>query len=366
MGERGIIFEEWGGKVPVAKISAKSGEGISELLEIILLLAELEGLECDFSQLASGVVIESQLDPRRGQAATLLLRQGTLKKGDWVLAGNSTVKIKILEDFKGQSVEEVFAPSPARVVGFDSAVKVGSEFKTSRSSQRPEEMTVSQREAGGAAKIPAAAEGVEIIPLVLKADFAGSLEALEYQLGKLTPQGGSLITLRSEVGDINENDIKLAAPNKNSLVLGFKVKIEKSAALLAERLGVKVASFDLIYDLEKWLREEVQRIIGKEKVRKVLGTAKILKIFKEEGAKKIVGGQVLAGGIFAARRFTLLRRDFPLGEGKILELQVGKIKVNEVLEGNEFGARVEIGLEIAPGDRFEIFEESFVQRELTT
>ena len=205
---------------------------------------------------------------------------------------------------------------------------------------------------------PQTAEGEKTMPLVLKADAAGSLEALEEELSKLAATGLTLAILRSQVGNITEDDIQLASANPLSVVLGFRVKVGKGARLAAERFGVRVQCFELIYELGDWLKNEIAKISAREPSRKILGTAKIVKIFRDDGSKKIVGGKVETGGIFQQKRFRLLRRDFPLGEGKILELQSGRIKVREILEGQEFGALVEISLEVAPGDKFEIFEEA--------
>jgi translation initiation factor IF-2 len=342
LGDRGIIFEEWGGGIPLAKVSAKTGEGIPELLDLILLMSDLGDLTYDSSKKAQGVVIESHLDAKRGQAATLLLRDGTLKKGDWVLAQDARVKIRILEDEFGKSRDEVSASAPIRVIGFDKAVKVGSTFNTFET--REELDAAFQNEASVEPQKFVITEGQKTIPLVLKADVAGSLEAVLNQLSKIGVPDAQLIVLRSDVGNITEDDVKAASASKNSLVIGFRVKIDKGASAVAERFGVKIKSFDLIYELEEWLRQELLEIIGEEQVRKVLGIARVIKIFKDDGSKKIVGGVVESGGIFLGKKFTLLRRNFPLGDGKISELQSGKIKVKEILEG-EFGALVEINLE---------------------
>ena len=362
LGDRGVIFEEWGGTVPIAKVSAKTGEGIPELLELIFLLSEIGDLSSDPSKKATGVVIEAHLDQKRGQAATLLVLDGSLKKGDFVLAGEAKVKTRILENDRGEPVEEAGASAPVRAIGFDEPAKVGAVFEAFDSREKIEGALsqVSKTDAKARSTI---VEGEKTIPLILKADAAGSLEALESQISKIGVPDASLIILRQEVGNITEDDVKAGSASKNSLVIGFRVKIDKGAEAVAQRFGVKVKSFELIYELEDWLKAELENIIGEEKVRKTLGMARVLKIFKEEGAKKVVGGKVDSGGIYSQKHFTLLRRSFPLGEGKILELQSGKIKVKEILQG-EFGALVEIGLEIAPGDQLEIFDEEIVKKSL--
>ncbi|MBI2024014.1 translation initiation factor IF-2 [Candidatus Giovannonibacteria bacterium] len=363
LGDKGVIFEEWGGKVPVVKVSAKTGQGIPELLEMILLLAEIDGLTYDSSKSAEGVVIEAHLDSQRGQSATLLLRDGQLKKGDWILAGDAKVKTKILEDYRGEPVNNALASDPVRVVGFDKSVKAGAVFKSFNSKEELDDLLKSSQ-AQASLRTPYQ-EGEKVVPIILKADVSGSLEAIEGQIARIDLSDYSLAILRSEVGTITEDDIKLASGNKNSLVIGFRVKIDKAAIATAERFGVTVMNFNIIYELEDWIKKELERIIGEEKVRKILGVVRIIKIFKETGSKKIVGGVVESGGIYSQKRFTLLRRNFPLGEGKISELQAGKIKVNEILSGNEFGALVEIAIEVVQGDRLEIFDEESVWRNLT-
>src|SRR3990167_5246972 len=184
LGDKEVILEEWGGKVPLAKVSAKTGEGVPELLELILLLAELGNLECDFTKPASGVVIESHLDSKRGQAATLLLLEGTLERGDWILAGEASVKTKIMEDFNGHSIEKVLASSPVRVLGFNQAVRIGATFQVFEVKEKLEEALSRGVASAIQSPRPQTAEGEKTMPLVLKADAAGSLEALEEELSK--------------------------------------------------------------------------------------------------------------------------------------------------------------------------------------
>jgi len=356
LGDKEIYLEEWGGKTPLVKVSAKTGEGVEELLEMILLVSELEELGADFTKRASGVVIESELDPKRGNAATLLLRDGVLKKGDWVLAGNASVKTKILENLSGEPLEEARASSPVRVVGFDKVPQVGSTF-TAFESRENMEKAQSEVVKERPSLRPVLEEGKSNVPLVLKADVAGSLEALSNEIKKFENEEVLLVILRAGVGNIGEGDIKLASSGKAALVVGFRVKIEKGVSELAERFGVTVKIFEIIYELAEWLRKEIEKRLPEKKERKVLGRVKIVKIFKQTESKQVVGGKVISGGIFDKKRFTLLRRDFPLSEGKILELQQQKLKASEVLERDEFGAMVEVENSVVPGDVLEIFEE---------
>ncbi|MEK7085164.1 MAG: hypothetical protein AAB904_01400, partial [Patescibacteria group bacterium] len=345
-------------------VSAKTGEGIEHLLEMILLLADLENLQGRKEANAEGVVIESHVEARRGNAATLLVRSGTLKQGDFVLAGEARVRARIVENFLGKAAAEVFPSSPARVVGFDAVPAVGSSF-AAFGSQSELEAALEKVERGcKPAKGISAEDGKRAIPLVIKADTAGSLEAVEYQLKKLEDGTFRINILRASVGNISEDDMKLASSGAHSLAAGFRVKLERGAAELAERFGVTIGTFDIIYELADWLKKEIEERLPEEKIVKVLGRGRILKIFKQEGAKQIAGGKVESGVVAEGKRFRLLRRQFPLGEGRIIELQIGKTRVKETGEKSEFGVLADIEHEIAPGDELEIFEEEIKKKKL--
>ena len=363
LGDAGVYLEEWGGKTPLVKVSAKTGEGISELLEMILLVSEMENLECDFSKPASGVVIESHLDSKRGNSATLLSREGILRTGNFILAGRAAVKVKILEDFLGQGASELPASSPALVAGFDRVPAVGSSFQAFATRDDLERATVGLPKENGVDRRPESEANEVLVPLILKADTAGSLEAVEHELRKLEGDGLRLNFLRRAPGNISEDDLKLASSSQNVLVLGFKVKTEKSAEELAARRGITVKTFEIIYELGDFLKTEVEKIMPEERLEKVLGRAKVLKVFKKDGRRQVVGGRVLSGGIFDGVKVRLLRRDFPLGEGKILELQAARVRTREVSEG-EFGAMLDLELEIVPGDELQIYEEEFAKKKL--
>ena len=363
LGDAGVYLEEWGGKTPLVKVSAKTGEGINELLEMILLVSEMENLECDFSKPASGVVIESHLDSKRGNSAALLLREGILRTGDFILAGRAAVKVKILEDFLGQGASELPASSPALVAGFDRVPAVGSSFQAFATRDDLERATVGLPKENGVDRRPESEANEVLVPLILKADTAGSLEAVEHELRKLEGDGLRLNFLRRAPGNISEDDLKLASSSKDILVLGFKVKTEKSAEELAARRGITVKTFEIIYELGDFLKTEVEKIMPEERLEKVLGRAKVLKVFKKDGRRQVVGGRVLSGGIFDGVKVRLLRRDFPLGEGKILELQAARVRTREVSEG-EFGAMLDLELEIVPGDELQIYEEEFAKKKL--
>jgi translation initiation factor IF-2 len=345
LAEKGILVEGYGGKIPVHNISAKTGEGINELLDIILLLAEIEGFRANPEENASGFVIESHLDSKRGISATLLIQNGTMKKGMFVVAGKTMAPIRIFEDFQGEAIEEATFSSPIKITGFDQLPEVGVEFKTFNTKE----------EAGNAKIIPETTRPVpetnEGIPLVIKTDVAGSLEALEKEILKIKTEKIKLNILKEAVGDINEDDIKLASSGKDSIVIGFNVKIDNRAKELAERFGVILFLENIIYKISEWLEKEIERRESAGKVEEeVTGRAKILKAFSQTRTKKVVGGQVVFGKIAEGKKIKIKRGDEEIGSGKILELQHNKMPVKEVKEGDEFGVMIETRDEIIPDD----------------
>lgn len=359
LAELQVFLEGRGGTVPYAEISAKQGAGVDKLLETVLLLAELENITADPKTFASGVVIESHQDHKRGITSTLLVRNGTLKKGEYVIAGGtptgvSLAKIKILENFKGEPVDSASPSQPVAAVGFDKLPAVGSEFKTFFSQK--EAMEAARQAKPPSPKTPSIfpREGIAI-GLVVKTDVLGSAEAILHEIEKLKYD---FKILRAEAGDVSEDDVKMAASAANPLIIAFKVRISPPARELAERMNVEIAGFEIIYEVADFLKKKIESILPKETKQAVLGRAKILKIFPgKTGAKgQIVGGNVVDGILKRGASFDLFRRDKKIGEGKIENLQQGRLNISEVAAGNEFGALVSAKITIADGDVLEVYQ----------
>ncbi|NOY35360.1 MAG: translation initiation factor IF-2 [bacterium] len=360
LAEKQIFVENYGGDIPVANISAKTGQGVDELLDMVLLLAEMEELKANPSENASGTVIESRLDTKRGISATLLIQNGTMKKGMFVVSGKAIAPVRIFEDFQGNPIEEATFSSPVKIVGFNEAPEVGASFKTFNSKKEAEEEASKVLPSVSQGKtLEAAAEPAEVkitVPVVIKADTAGSIEAVEKEIMKLADEEAGIAVLRKGVGDISEEDMKLSYGAEEPIALGFNVGIDAQAKDLAEKFGVKVKTADIIYKISEWLEEEIKRrksLIPREEV---LGKAEILKIFNKTKNKQVVGGAVAEGKIVSGKNIKIKRKDFEIGEGKIVGLQHGKKETKEVEQGKEFGAMVESKIEIAKGDTIEIIE----------
>ena len=370
LAENNVLIEEWGGKVPLVPISAKTGQGVNDLLEVVALVSDLEDLKADPQARASGVVIESHLDSRRGNTATLIIQNGLLRQGEFVVSGNSIAPVRIFEDFAGHSIKEAFFGQPVRVVGFNILPEVGSTFETFSSKKEAESIllktvkTKIEKPTSVVEGLKAQEEQIFEIPVIIKADVAGSAEALESEIKKLNSEKFKIKILRSRTGAINEDDVKLASSSPNSIIVGFKVGVEKTALDLAERFSVRIRTFDVIYEITDWLKEEIKNILPEEVVEKELGRAKILKIFKQSAKEQIVGGRVLEGLVVSGRKFRIKRRGNLLGEGRIQELEQGKKRTAEVEKGNEFGLKIIAKLELARGDEIEVIEEERVKPEI--
>ena len=363
LAEHGVFVEGYGGNIPFAAISAKAGTGVDGLLDILLLVAELEELKGDPNVPAEGFVLESHLDPRRGNTATLIIKNGTLKTGDFLVIGRTSTKIKQLNDFLGRPATKLTFSAPASIFGFSERPSVGAPFRVATDKQ-----TAAQLLAEGNATIaepnqtPARAGGqTEVdpdqvtIPVVIKADVAGTLEAVEQELSKLAVPGAVLTIVDKSVGAITENDVKTVSSFPLAKIIGFRVKTEKGAVALAEKNGIVIKTSDVIYQLSEWLEAELTAVAPKQVMEEIFGRVKVLKIFGRVKDKQIIGGAVVSGVIIAGRQCKIIRRDAEIARGKVLGLQLHKVKVNEVGDNEQFGAEVEARTEIVPGDYLEIF-----------
>lgn len=372
LAENEIYVEGYGGSVPVVAISAKTGEGVGDLLDMIFLVVELAELTASSSLAAEGIVIESNMDPKKGVSATLIIKNGTLKKGQFLAAGESLAPVRMMEDFLGKKIDEATFSSPVKIIGWDKLVKAGSIFKAYASKNEAIEHTtkevaskkILEKETEAKSKIELAAaataarnQNVEsiIIPLIVKADASGSLEALLYEIGKIKGENITIQIIEEGVGSIGEGDVRLASANKNTIIVGFNTKIDTPAKNLADRDSVKINVFDIIYKLTDSLKEIIKERAPKVLVDEITGTSKIIRIFSKNKDKQIIGGKVENGLLMTSEMVKIMRRENEVGTGRVRGLQSHKKDTSEVSEGSEFGAMVESKIEIAPGDRLVSF-----------
>lgn len=361
LAENEIYLEGFGGDVPFIPISAKVGTGIDELLDMLLLVAEMENLLGDSALPAEGIVVESHIDTKRGTSATLIITNGTLKKGMSILAEESISPVRAIENFLGKQIPEATFSSPIQITGFDALPRVGATFRAYATKKEAEAAQEKMRDEKIHAPSPKLAretmitEGSTVIPLVIKTDVAGTLEAIEKELRKITRERIVLKIIGAGIGAVSENDAKLASSSEGSIIVGFHTKVERAAADIAERFGVTIKTFDVIYELLEWVEEELTRRTPKFMSEEVVGSAKVLKTFSVVKHKQVIGGKVTEGELKLDAQVRILRRETEIGRGKIIELQQSKIAAKKVEKGNECGMMVESKIEIAPGDVLEAF-----------
>ncbi len=355
--EKGVYLEGLGGDIPFVPISSKEGTGINDLLDMILLIADMHTFTGDTSLPASGVVIEANREPKRGISATCIIKNGTLHSGMFLVAGEAIVTTRIMENFLGKPIKEATFSSPVRLVGFESMPIVGSvfeSFKTKKEAEAYVQIIKETKEVDLKAS-NTSNQSAKYLPLVIKTDVAGTIEALEKEVEKLNSEEISFKIIRKGVGAINESDLMMARDNKESIIVGFNTKIDNGARDLNEQLKVNIETFDVIYKLTDWLKEIIEERRPRQEVMEVTGTLKVLKTFGATKERQVVGGKVTTGRITDGGIVRIIRRDFEIGRGKIVGLQLNKMKIKEVLEENDCGVLVESKMDIAPGDVLEAF-----------
>ncbi len=357
-----VVVESSGGRVPSVKVSAKTREGIDELLEMILLVAEMEKFPADFQKPAEGVVIESYHDNQRGPTSTLLLTDGVLKTGDIVGTISGWAKVKSLENFKKVTLEKAYAGDPVIVFGFNQVPKVGEEFKVFGSADDAESYLKAQ-EIKPLTEVLDIIEGQKVLNLIIKADVLGSLEAIIGVLGNLPQDKVVLHIIKSDVGNINETDLKLAKGHK-VMVLGFRVKADNVAQKIAEREKIRIMNFEIIYDLVAEVRKFMEKILEPEQFRTQLGKMRVLAVFMAEKNRQIVGGRITEGSIKKGATLEVFGGEDLRGKGRIINLQRNKKDIDEVQKGDECGILFEGDVKIEEGNTLSAFIEERKKGEL--
>lgn len=349
-----LLVEDWGGGVPAISVSAKTGAGIEELLEMILLVAEMENLQADPDSPATGIIIESSLDRRRGPSASILLQNGMLTPGTVVSTKSAFGKIKSLEDTRGIKIEKLYPSQPAVAIGFDAVPVVGDSFSAMESLEVAHDFVTAQQRLikNNAIKTAEAApkEGQKIINIVLKADVAGSLEVAKETIRQIPPADDvALNIIGTDAGEISLNDIKMAR-SSNAVIIGFRVKINPDAKAMAEREKIRVMNFDIIYEMIEWLRGYMEKSRVAQIVRKDLGKLKVLLSFWAEKNRQIVGGKITEGEVKKGVKIEVFRNESLIGQGRLINLQKNKKDIGEARKGDEVGILYEGPEKIQEGD----------------
>lgn len=348
LAEHEIFVEGWGGTIPCVPISAKTGENVNELLDMILLQADVLELSGDPKKLATGVVIESNMDAKRGISATLIIKEGSLKKSMFVATSGAYVPVRLIENFQSEPVEKATFSSPVRIVGWSNMPAVGSEFYTFDTKKEAEEFANDPKNVPNESQSEVFNSEAEM-PVVVKADTKGSLDAVIGELQKLSNPKIGVRIVGKGIGLVNESDVKNALVSK-AFVVAFNVDADKNAKTLALREKAVVKNFDIIYELVDFVKERLIESTPKERVEVVTGKSKILKAFSINKDKQVLGGRMEDGEIRQGDNINIYRREALIGEGRIKELQSQKLKVGRVEQGQEYGVTLESKIEVVPGD----------------
>lgn len=357
-----VYLEQFGGDVPWAAISAKTGEGVESLLDLLLLVAEMQDLKAESDAPAEGYVIEAHRDQKRGLAATLIIKNGTLKSGAAVLAGMAIAPVRIMENHLGKSIKEATFSTPVSLVGFDEMPEVGTTFK-SYNKRDAEAARAQLAQAPKRANISMADESSEkfYLPLIVRADTTGSLEAILQETARLGDDYSRVSIVQSGIGAISEGDIKTALAGKTlGVVIGFNVSPDDRAESLARQHGITIQTFNIIYKLTEAVEEFLTNARPKRTVEEVVGRAKVLKQFSSRKLEHVVGAKVTEGYMAKDASVRVMRRGERVTDGAFINIQSNKQNVNRVEEGTEFGAQIEAQHEIVQGDVLECYTSTVV------
>lgn len=366
----GVMVEQYGGKVPAVEISALTGKNLDELLDTILLMADVENFTMRPDAPAEGVVIETHRSPQRGNTATLLIRDGSLQKGMVAAIGRSPENIRILEDFLGNPVQTLAASAPAIVAGLAALPAVGELFRAFLNKDEAEAYIAglpkdTPRDRFTTDTKSGTPDTVRAFRVILKADAAGSLEALEGLIAGIPSDAASITVLDRGVGMITEADVKTAIAGRADLIAGFRVRPDAGAGEILKRSNTLIVTGDIIYNVIEKIKTELSALLPPEIRKNPFGIGKILKVFKtNEKTNQIVGGRVEDGKIRSDALVEIKRNKDIVGHGRILQLQQGKEKVPEIVKGLEFGILLSADVFIQEGDVIEIYQEEKIERTL--
>ena len=364
--ENGLTPEEWGGDIIVNKISAKTGVGINELLENILLVAEMNELKANPSRYASGVVIESKKDNKAGTTATLLIQNGTLRIGDPIVVGNYYGKVRTLKDDKGNNVADAKPSTPVEVTGLSEIPSAGDKFmafeseKQAKDIARARELRSKEEDKNFSGMtledlFGRIQEGTKEIKIVLKADVNGSLEAVKNALEKINVEGVKVNVIRGGVGAITESDVVLASAS-DAIIIGFNVRGNNATLDTAKQYGITIKTYDIIYKVVEDMESAMKGMLEPEFEEKIIGTAEVRQIFKFSKIGLIAGCHVTSGIVKNNAKARIIRDGIVVYSGTVNSLQHEKDQVKEIKKDMDCGMTLENCQDYKENDIIEVYE----------
>lgn len=376
LAAKDVIPESWGGDTQFVNVSAHTGQGIEELLEAVLLQAELLELTAPADAPAQGLVVEARLEKGRGVVATVLVQSGTLNRGDFVLAGQSVGKIRAMSDENGEKVEQAGPSIPVEILGLDVAPNAGDEFAVIAEERKAREVAafrqqkqreekVARQQASQLENMFATFEGGgrKVLPVLVKADVRGSLEAILSSLADFATDEVGVNVISSGVGGLNESDIDLAI-TAGAVVIGFNVRADTAARRRAENEGVEIRYYSIIYNLLDEIKQALSGMLEPEVREEIVGIAEVRDVFKSPKFGQIAGCMVVEGTVYRNKPIRVLRDSVVIYEGELESLRRFKDDVNEVRSGTECGIGVKDYNDVKAGDQIEVYDIKHVAREL--
>ena len=370
----GLQPVEWGGDTEFVNVSAKTREGLDDLLDTIIVMAEVEELKANPDAPASGTVIESKLDPGRGPVVTILVSRGTLEVGDALVAGAQWGRVRAMHDFRGQRIGQALPGEPVEVLGFDGVPEAGEHVRVVEHDRRARQLAGERatrlkaeslaRQSGKRVSLENIfGSGLQELNLLLKADVAGSLEAIEDEIAKLPQDEVSVNVIRRAVGAVTESDVMLAAAS-DAVIMAFNVRPVGDARAVADREGVEIRSYSVIYRAIDELRSAMQGMLAPEEVEESLGSAEVRQIFRASRVGTIAGSYVTEGKITRGSKVRLVRDGTVIWDGEIASLRRFNEDAREVSAGFECGIVLRDYADLKEGDVLETYTTRQVEREL--
>jgi translation initiation factor IF-2 len=377
LAAQGLQPEEWGGTTQVAKVSAKQGENLDELLEKILLVADLElVLSANPKAPASGPIIESRLDIGRGAVTTMLVQRGTLKVGDAIVAGDAWGRVRALYDYRGEKIDAAKPGEPVEILGFDKPPPAGELARVVENDRRARDLAEQRGERLRRESLAKQARrgvsleklfeqlqagGVADLNIVLKADVQGSVEAIVGELQKIDHSEVRVNVIHTGVGGITENDVNLAAAS-NAMVIGFNVRPSSEARALAERQGIEIRQYRVIYELTQQIEQALVGMLSPVETEAVIGEVEVRALFRASRVGTIAGCMVTSGVVRRGSRVRIFRDGARIHETTVAQLKRFKDDVREVTEGFECGILLDGFNDLREGDIFEVYETREIER----
>lgn len=375
LAELELVPEDWGGSTVIVPVSAVTGLGINELLEMILLVYDIKPMKADFDGKATGIVVESKMKVGKGPIATILIQNGILKAGDIISVGKTYGKIRTVEDFNGENVEFAKPGQPAVISGFNQLPDFGdlmTVVDTEKEAKAQSETYASNIIRGKVHSINKTSLGDTVneesaanhkLSIILKADVKGSVEAVKKVIEEIGNSDAKIEITKFDVGPVNESDITLASATK-SAVLAFRVPITSQIRLLADKSRVKITSYDVIYDLVEDAKLALTQILPEQQIEKEIGSATVMALFSQNNKQRVIGIKIEDGKVMKGSAFHVIRTKEIIADSKVIGIRRGKEDVTEMISGQEAGLLIPGGLDIALKDKLAFYQIDHVKRTL--